>query len=147
MDSGTFPNQGANLSCCVTLQKTPYAKEADEFLQKDFELHAFIAFFASAARNPIDAKQQMFLLIPATFEHRPNEGGYRRQASFVQSPFLVLDFDNGDLSPEVFEDIFWKNAKRGKKHCFLICNTLLPVTGRPEQVQSDYVLSASGLLD
>jgi hypothetical protein len=35
----------------------------------------------------------------------------------------VLDFDNGTLSPEEFENIFWKEAKRGGKHSFIICNS------------------------
>ena len=28
---------------------------------------------------------------------------------------MVLDFDNGDLSPEEFERIFWSEAGRGQK--------------------------------
>ena len=36
------------------------------------------------------------------------------------SSFLVLDFDDGTLSPEEFEHIFWRKAKRGQKHSFII---------------------------
>jgi hypothetical protein len=35
---------------------------------------------------------------------------------------MVLDFDNGNLSPEEFERIFWHDAGRGRKS-FLICNS------------------------
>jgi len=36
---------------------------------------------------------------------------------------LVLDFDNGKLSPEKFEDIFWHKAGKGLKRSFIICNS------------------------
>ena len=68
-------------------------------------------------------KEALFLWNPATYD--PTRGGssYRTQANFIQSSFLVLDFDNGTLSPEEFENIFWKEAKRGHKHSFIICNS------------------------
>ena len=43
---------------------------------------------------------------------------------------LVLDFDNGNLSPEKFEDIFWDNAGTGRKRSFIICNSF---SRSPEQ--------------
>ncbi len=36
---------------------------------------------------------------------------------------LVLDFDNGALSPERFVEMFWTKAGRGQKRSFVICNT------------------------
>jgi hypothetical protein len=36
---------------------------------------------------------------------------------------LVLDFDNGALSPEQFVEIFWTKAGRAGKRSFIICNT------------------------
>ena len=42
---------------------------------------------------------------------------------FKQSSFMVLDFDNGNLSPDDFVRIFWREAKRGHKRSFVICNS------------------------
>ena len=36
---------------------------------------------------------------------------------------LVLDFDNGTLSPDRFVEIFWTKAGRAGKRSFIICNT------------------------
>jgi hypothetical protein len=36
---------------------------------------------------------------------------------------LVLDFDNGNLSPEEFEHIFWHKAGKGQKRSCIICNS------------------------
>ena len=123
MDSGTFPNQGANLSCTVTFHKDPYGKEADDFKKHELAIHDFVAWLSTMAKTPINSKDEMFLWNPTHFEQRPGENGYRRQATFVKSSFLGLDFDNGGLSPEALEDIFWKKAKRGKKHSFIVCNS------------------------
>ena len=43
---------------------------------------------------------------------------------------LILDFDNGNLSPEQFEDIFWHKAGTGLKRSFVICNSF---SRSPEQ--------------
>ena len=36
---------------------------------------------------------------------------------------MVLDFDNGKLTPDQFIDIFWKKAGAAQKRSFLICNS------------------------
>lgn len=41
----------------------------------------------------------------------------------MASYFLVLDFDGGDLTPEAFEDIFWRKVKKGQRHPFIIHST------------------------
>jgi hypothetical protein len=36
---------------------------------------------------------------------------------------LVLDFDNGALSPDRFVEIFWTKAGKAGKRSFILCNT------------------------
>ena len=57
------------------------------------------------------------------FEVREGETGYRRQNNFRYAYGLVLDFDNGLLSPEEFERIFWIDAGPLGKTSFIICNS------------------------
>ena len=47
--------------------------------------------------------------------------GRRKISAFAS--MLVLDFDNGKISPEKFEDIFWHKAGKGLKRSFIICNS------------------------
>jgi hypothetical protein len=111
-----------NPSCSVTFHKSLYDKSADDFRVKHYEIHDFIGLLRGFANNPVLKKDELFLWNPAVFD--PAKGdGYRTQANFDQSFFLVLDFDGGTLSPEAFEDIFWHEAERGFRHSFIICNS------------------------
>jgi hypothetical protein len=108
----------------VTFQKTGYEKQAQECVVRRYDLHDFIRLLRKAAKTKIDSKDELFLYNSATFDPKGGEG-YRRQEYFVQSSFLVLDFDDGTLSPEEFEDIFWHTAKRGERHSFVIHNSFI----------------------
>ncbi len=123
MVSRTFNVEPANLSCIVTFHQDPYKTKADEYHVRQYDLHDFIGVLSKFAKTSTPMKEALFLWNPATYD--PTKGGssYRTQANFIQSFFLVLDFDNGTLSPGEFENIFWKEAKRGHKHSFIICNS------------------------
>lgn len=121
-DSGAIKNYPPNLSCNVTFHKKKYAEKADEFVIRHYELHDFLCDLRVFARTQIDSKDELFLWSPATFDPKGGEG-YRRQDYFVRSSFLVLDFDDGTLSPDDFQDIFWHKAKRGERHSFVIHNS------------------------
>jgi hypothetical protein len=46
---------------------------------------------------------------------------------------MVLDFDDGDLSPGEFERIFWSEAGRGQKRSFVICNSFSRCEATPNK--------------
>ncbi len=46
---------------------------------------------------------------------------------------MILDFDDGDLSPEEFDRIFWREADRGRRRSFLICNTFSRCAEKPNK--------------
>ena len=79
--------------------------------------------FKKQASAVQDCKDNLTLFNSSVFEPPLGAEGYRRQDYFKQSSFLVLDFDNGELSPERFVEIFWSKAGRGQKRSFLICNS------------------------
>ncbi len=79
-----------------------------------------------SSKTVVETKEELFLFNPATFRLPEGEElGLRRQENFVQSSALVLDFDNGCLSPEAFEDICDppKVSRSERPLSFLICNT------------------------
>ena len=51
----------------------------------------------------IDRKEGSALFNPCIFEPPQGAEGYRRKDYFKASSRMVLDFDDGDLSPEAFE--------------------------------------------
>ena len=88
------------------------------------------------ARTPI-AKKERFFFIPARFDPSIDpEKGYRTQANFHSASMLVLDFDNGSLSPEKFVEMFWTKAGRGQKRSFVICNTFSRSPDEPNRFRA-----------
>ena len=117
-------------TCFVTFHQSRYAKSEDEFIFVPCSHQDFIATFRLYARTPI-AKKERFFFIPARFDPSIDpKQGYRTQANFHSASMLVLDFDNGSLSPEKFVEMFWTKAGRGQKRSFLLCNTF---SRSPEQ--------------
>lgn len=132
MGSRTFNTEPANLSCVVTFHKYPYERDSKGFLANHYDLHEFIGLLGTMAKTKINSKEELFLWNPAIYDPTRREG-YRTQANFIQSSFLVLDFDNGSLSPPAFENIFWKQARRGRRHSFIICNTFSRSPDKPNK--------------
>ena len=118
------PHSPSNSSTCiVTFHKSKYAKGEDEFIAVSCALQDLIAEFRLYAKTPIAKKERIFFN-PAHFDPTidPTQG-YRTKANFHSASMLVLDFDNGSLSPERFVEIFWTKAGRAGKRSFIICNT------------------------
>ena len=95
----------------------------DEFVSKEGSISDFLTFLRGQHRAVIDSKEELTLFNPCVFEPPQDGEGYRRKEYFKESSFMVLDFDNGDLSPGEFDRIFWSEAGRGQKRSFLICNS------------------------
>jgi hypothetical protein len=118
------PIQGGNeCKCFVTLHRNPRAMHRDEFVSKEGSIGDFLTFLRGQHRAVIDSKEESTLFNPCIFEPPHGGEGYRRKDYFKESSFMVLDFDNGDLSPEEFDRIFWSEAGRGQKRSFVICNS------------------------
>jgi hypothetical protein len=71
----------------------------------------------------IENKEELYLFNATTFEPISDPSGYRTKDNFKRSWALVLDFDNGTLSPEEFEHIFWYDVGPLQKRSFIICNS------------------------
>jgi hypothetical protein len=118
------PIQGGNeFTCFVTLHRNPKAMRRDEFVVGGLSISDFLTFLRGQHRAVIDRKEESILFNPCIFEPPQGGEGYRRKEYFKASSFMVLDFDNGDLSPGEFDRIFWSEAGRGQKRSFLICNS------------------------
>jgi hypothetical protein len=118
-------SKASNLNTCfLTLHKSVEASFEDDFIEQEFEWHELIKILRASSKTPVKNKgKDTFLFNPAIFEPSIDKSGYRKKRNFVVSCMLVLDFDNGNLSPEKFEDIFWHKAGKGLKRSFIICNS------------------------
>lgn len=118
---------GLMLTCCPD----KYAKLSTQFFQVKFTPLELVKFFKEAAQTVIGAKEELVLMFTMTeFDPSIDPEGYRRQVNIKRIYGLVLDFDNGNLSPEEFERFFWLDAGRGNRFAFIICNSF---SRRPEE--------------
>ena len=125
-----------------------FHEKADAYGAEDFSVHFiqtedFVAFLRQQARAIIKEKSDKCLFNPCLFAPPPDAEGYRRMEYFKQAEFFLLDFDNGDLSPEKFESIFWNDAGRGRKRSFVICNSYSRCAKTAQQIPRRNVLQAT----
>ena len=118
--------------CFVTLHWNEFASKLEDFVEQEFDWQDWIKFLRRYSKNPVKKKKgEVPLFNAAIFDPSINpKSGYRTQDNFCFSSMLILDCDNGNLSPEKFEDIFWHKAGKGLKRSFIICNSF---SRSPEQ--------------
>jgi len=117
----------------VTLHKLTNAYRADEFVPYEGRIQQFIGTLRTFHRAPMDSKEEVPLFNPAVFEPQASEGSLRQGANFVRSSFLVLDFDDGQLSPEKFIELFGSKSVPEKRLSFVICNTFSRSADQPNR--------------
>jgi hypothetical protein len=109
-----------NSSFALTFHKEVWARDADSFWTYEFDsVRSFIAAMKAISRKPAKDKASLHLMNGALFVQRDGKG-YRRQANFLSSRVVILDFDGGKVSPEIFESIFGKEGKEQNKLSFII---------------------------
>ena len=114
-----------------TIHNDIYSKESCDFHIYASTQSDFLKLLKSSSKTVIDEKKESLLLNSSIFYLSNNLDGIRRQENFIQSHFMILDFDNGDLSPEDFEKIFYnKNIPEDRK-CFVICNSFSRCDQKP----------------
>jgi hypothetical protein len=122
--SAAKPLPSSNSSTCiVTFHQSKYAKKEEDFTAISCSIQGLIAEFRLFARTPIAKKERIFFNAAHFDPTIDPSQGYRTKANFRSGSMLVLDFDNGSLSPERFVEIFWTKAGRAGKRSFIICNT------------------------
>jgi hypothetical protein len=104
-----------------------------EFSQQKMELQDFISELKTLSNSLMDEKEMSLLCNPSHYKRQPGSDGLRRMENFCHSSFLVLDFDSGEVSPEIFEELFWSKANRGNKRSFLLYNTFSRAKDNPNR--------------
>jgi hypothetical protein len=114
---------GNLLKCLVTFHSKPNDSRPEQFKVQTLDVQEFIQVLRTSAKAIVDQKEEQYLFNGAIFSPNIDPGGYRRKANFLCSFFLVLDFDNGELSAEQFIEMFWDKAGKAQKKSFIIYNT------------------------
>jgi len=107
----------------LTFHRDKFAIDESDFVVEERELLDFVKLMKESSKIKIDEKEELFMVNSTLFDSSINPAGYRLQDNFLQSSMLILDFDNGDLSPQEFERIFWHDAGKENKRSFIICNS------------------------
>ncbi|NOQ50478.1 MAG: hypothetical protein GQ557_02275 [Mycoplasmataceae bacterium] len=107
----------------VTFHKSIDQYKVEDFKNYIYSTKNFISVLNNASKVVITKKDEFIMLNAGIYDGSIDTVGYRRQLNFIESHFMILDFDNGNLSPEQFEDIFWIKESKVEKRSFVICNS------------------------
>lgn len=116
--------RGSNsLNICVTLHEHAKPWLPDHLVCQTFQLRKFIDFLSTCSKEVRSKKTEQPLLCPSTFDLSRNRRVIKGHDNVVSSSFLVLDFDDGRLSPETFIDLFWPKDRPYDRIPFLLHNS------------------------
>ena len=132
-DSMDIHQAGNGPTCFVTFCKTEKSYKAEDMVFKQLDLQELIRKFKTLSNALIDQKSDVELFCPSAFNPDLEGDGFRTNEKFVGASFLVLDFDDGDLSPDDFIQLFGPDAPSYDRHSFLICNTFSRSPNQPNK--------------
>ena len=127
------PNEGDHsLVMTVTQCGNRYAKSRREFSDHRLTISDFITFLREQSRRKVTKKAEGLFNL-SVFDPPEGAEDYRTLEHFRSASGLVLDFDDGEMSPREFERIFWSEAGRGRKISFVLVNTFSRRADRPNK--------------
>ena len=101
------PNEGDNsLVMTVTQCGNQYAKSRREFSDHRLTMSDLMAFLREQSRRKVTKKVEGLFNL-SIFDPPEDAEDYRALEHFQSASGLVLDFDDGEISPQEFERIFW----------------------------------------
>ena len=104
---------------------------ADRHSRQAFTLRELVAKFAFLSDVPRRYKEEARYFNPCTFVNSGSLYRFKTTENFVSASAIVLDFDEGDMSPQMFEKMFWLEADKLDKMSFMICNSFSHRIGGP----------------
>lgn len=84
------------------------------------------------SKNPVLEKTEVPVLMSGIYDKR-DPRRWRAKEDFITASMMILDFDSGSVSPEIFEDIFWKMAPSNGKRAFILANTFSRTPENPNR--------------
>ena len=117
----------------ITMHSSIYDTSVEAHRTPSFTLRDFLGRFKKFNSRHISEKKEARLFNPCEFsDFSPNEG-FRTKSNFVSASAIVLDFDKGNMSPDMFEQFFWHEASDIDKMSFLICNSFSRSADQPNR--------------
>jgi type III restriction/modification enzyme restriction subunit len=120
-----------NKQMAVTFHCNYKNQQEDQFSDFIFDRKRLIRLLKYFATTDFDNKNETVMINSAVFDGSIDTGGYRRKRNFIQSHMMILDFDNGELTPEQFEAIFWSKKNKLQRSSFVICNSFSRSEDKP----------------
>lgn len=117
----------------VTFHADIYTKKASGFHVRHYTPQEFVREMRGCSKDIADNKTDNFMINSTVFTKRSDIAGLRTQDNFDRSSFMMLDFDNGELSIDDFCRIFWKEPGRGNKRSFFIFNSFSRSSEQPNR--------------
>ena len=107
----------------ITMVSSYKKNNQDDYLLIYFPtIKDFVRDLKAWSKNIIEEKTESPLISNGIYEPTA-DGRWITKEGFITASMMVLDFDSGTVSPEIFEDIFWNHAPENGKRSFILANS------------------------
>lgn len=125
-----------SLGFSFTLHKTAKDVSEKQFTTCFRDENSFIRLLRTSSKTIRRTKTEAGLINAGIYENRVDLGpdeSIKREDNFIQSSFLMLDFDKGTITPEQFISMFGNKAPLEDRLPFVITNTFSTSPAAPNR--------------
>ena len=84
------------------------------------------------SKNPVQDRNEATTILSGIYDPK-DATKWRLKEGFITASMMILDFDSGTVSPQIFEDIFWNKASSNGKRAFILVNTFSRTPENPNR--------------
>lgn len=117
----------------ISLSKSYKHNHVDDYLITHFHtIEDLVCDLKLWSKNPVKDKKEAPTILSGIYD--PEDATkWKTKEGFITASMMILDFDSGSVSPEVFENIFWKNCHKSARRAFILVNTFSRTPDNPNR--------------
>jgi hypothetical protein len=117
----------------ISLSRSFKNNNADDYIITHFNaIEDLVRDLKIWSKNPIKEKHEASSILSGIYD-LSNPEKWRRKEGFITASMMILDFDSGSVSPEIFEDIFWNKCHPSSRRAFILVNTFSCTPDNPNR--------------
>ena len=107
----------------ISISKSFKHNHADDYVITHFNtIENLVRDLKTWSKNPVQDRNEATTILSGIYDPKDSTK-WRTKEGFITASMMILDFDSGTVSPEIFENIFWNNAPSNGKRAFILVNT------------------------
>ena len=117
----------------ISLSKSFKNNHVDDYLITHFQtIEDLVCDLKLWSKNPVKDKKEAPTILSGIYD--PEDATkWKTKEGFITASMMILDFDSGSVSPEIFENIFWNNCHKSARRAFILVNTFSRTPDNPNR--------------